>query len=94
GAWQPASASDGAFDSATENFSFIPTLTVGSHIIEVRAINSVGNASYVKESITIEASSTSPGSGDSGGDSDKNDSGTGKCRNGKSAQKNPNCNQS
>ncbi|MFQ6013857.1 MAG: hypothetical protein ACE5NP_00260 [Anaerolineae bacterium] len=95
GAWQPASASDGAFDSATEYFSFTPTLTVGSHIIEVRAINSAGNASYVKQGLTIEASSTSPdsggsGSADSSADSEK-DSGTGKCKNGKSAKKNPNC---
>ena len=44
GAWGNATAMDGAFDSQTETFTFAtPALSAGSHIIEVRAENSVGN---------------------------------------------------
>lgn len=44
GPWNNASAMDGAFDEPQENFTFtIPTLPEGSHTIEVRGTNSVGN---------------------------------------------------
>jgi PKD repeat protein len=56
GDWVGANASDGAFDEASEEFVFItPELTPGTHIIEVRAINSVGNieTSYANDTIKI-----------------------------------------
>ncbi len=56
GAWQNASASDGSFDSDSESFSFTPAspLALGTHLFEVRAINSVGNiSSLASDSLTI-----------------------------------------
>ena len=44
GEWLEASPVDGAFDEAVENFTFTtPSLSSGTHIIEVRGINSVDN---------------------------------------------------
>jgi hypothetical protein len=42
-----ASAIDGAFDEDVEDFQFAPVLTSGTHTIQVRAINSVGNVSPI-----------------------------------------------
>ncbi len=56
GAWLDATAADGAFDEATEAFTFTtPPLSVGTHTIETRGINSVGNAetSYASDVVTI-----------------------------------------
>lgn len=56
GPWQPASATDGAFDEAEESFTFTPFLLwAGTYLIETRAINSVGNAetSYGSDTLTI-----------------------------------------
>lgn len=51
GAWQLAQASDGAFDSSSENFSFsLSNLPDGNNSIEIRAKNSVGNYSSVETS--------------------------------------------
>lgn len=51
GLWASAVATDGAFDSGEEGFSFATdTLAVGTHVIEVVAMNDVGN--YSEEAIT------------------------------------------
>ena len=51
GLWASAVATDGAFDSGEEGFSFATdTLAVGTHVIEVVAMNNVGN--YSEETIT------------------------------------------
>lgn len=47
GAWLEATPTDGAFDEGAEDFKFtIPPLGPGSHIILVKAINTVGNEGY------------------------------------------------
>ncbi len=56
GAWLDATAGDGVFDEETESFTFTtPPLSVGTHTIEARGINSVGNAetSYSSDVVTI-----------------------------------------
>lgn len=56
GAWQAASATDGAFDEAEESFTFTACLPrPGTYLIEVRAANSVGNAesSYSSDTLTV-----------------------------------------
>ncbi len=55
GVWQQATASDGAFDSESEDFVFTSSqLTAGSHNFQVRATNSVGNTSLiVSDGLTI-----------------------------------------
>jgi PKD repeat protein len=56
GAWLDATAADGVFDEETESFTFTtPQLSVGTHTIETRGINSVGNAetSYSSDVVTI-----------------------------------------
>jgi len=55
GAWQAATATDGAFDSDVESFTFTaPALTPGAHTFQVRATNSVGNMSPIKsDTLTI-----------------------------------------
>jgi PKD repeat protein len=56
GPWLDANATDGAFNEATEGFTFTtPTLSVGNHTIQTRGINSVGNAeiSYSSDFVTI-----------------------------------------
>ncbi|MFN0151464.1 MAG: FlgD immunoglobulin-like domain containing protein [bacterium] len=58
GAWSPAGAGDGSFNSHTETFVWTsPTLTNGEHIVEARSTNSVGNASTVfgADTITVNA---------------------------------------
>jgi hypothetical protein len=48
GAWQPATATDGAFDSTTENYHFTATLlSPGLYNLEVAALDSAGNVSDV-----------------------------------------------
>jgi len=57
GEWLEASPVDGAFDEAVENFTFTTSpLSSGTHIIEVRGVNSVGNIelSYATHTVTIE----------------------------------------
>jgi len=55
--WINASATDGIFDEAVENFTFTTSsLSWGTHNIETRGINSVGNAetSYSSDTVMIE----------------------------------------
>jgi hypothetical protein len=58
GSWQPATPSDGAFNSDTETFKFTPpALANGVHLFEVRATNSIGNVSSIaQDTLTIAAS--------------------------------------
>jgi uncharacterized protein YkwD len=59
--WQNAAASDGAFDSVTEAFSFSPALTNGTHTIEVQATNRVNNlSSIVTTTVTIAGAAFTP----------------------------------
>jgi PKD repeat protein len=54
--WVDANASDGFFDEVSEDFNFTtPSLSSGTHLIEVRGINSVGNAetSFSSDSVTV-----------------------------------------
>ena len=52
GTWQPAAATDGAFNADVENFHFTAsTLAPGSHTFQVRATNSVGNLSALASDI-------------------------------------------
>ncbi|MDY7041728.1 MAG: fibronectin type III domain-containing protein [Chloroflexota bacterium] len=56
GAWQLAAATDGAFDGASEDFTFtVSGLTEGRYNIEVRAINSAGkvSAAYASDSVLV-----------------------------------------
>lgn len=55
GAWQDAAADDGAFDQSEEHFSFTVSLFNGTHTIEARGTNSVGNVeppAYVHDEVT------------------------------------------
>jgi hypothetical protein len=45
GPWQPAYPSDGQFNSFSEPFAFTVAPGEGSHTVEARAVNSVGNVS-------------------------------------------------
>jgi len=54
GSWINAQSSDGSFNSYTESFTFTTsTLSIGTHTIEARAINSVGNADQSPSSDTV-----------------------------------------
>jgi len=54
GTWTYASPSDGTFDDAIESFTFTtPPLSDGTHTIEARATNSVGNKDLSPSSDTI-----------------------------------------
>jgi len=56
-AWVNATATDGVFDEAVEDFTFTTaSLSAGNRTIETRGINSVGNAemSYSSDTVTIE----------------------------------------
>jgi PKD repeat protein len=58
GPWINATPIDGAFDEPLENFTFTtPPLSAGTHTIETRGINSVGNieVSYASDTVTVEA---------------------------------------
>ena len=55
GTWLPATATDGNFDSAEEEFTFTtPELSPGTHIIEVRAANSAGQTEMYPASDSLE----------------------------------------
>ena len=57
GAWIDATPVDGTFDDALEDFTFTTLpLTEGTHIIETRGINSVGNTetTYASDVITVD----------------------------------------
>jgi hypothetical protein len=61
GSWHSASSTDGAFDSGSESFLFTtPPLSDGTHLVETRAQNSVGNweTSYSSDTIVIILTST------------------------------------
>jgi hypothetical protein len=63
GEWMNASPTDGTFDEATEDFSFtLLSLSIGTHVIETRGINSMGNVktSYSSDTVTILVDSTPP----------------------------------
>jgi hypothetical protein len=54
GAWTAGAPSDGDWDSGTENFEFTtPPLAPGAHIVEARAVNSVGNADTTAAADTL-----------------------------------------
>jgi hypothetical protein len=54
GNWQPATATDGAFDSTAENYHFTATsLSPGLHNLEVAALDSAGNVSDIYATGTI-----------------------------------------
>jgi len=71
GDWTAATAADGAFDEASESYTFTTSaLDAGSHTVEVRATDAAGNiaTTYASDtfSITTETSST-PTAGGGGG---------------------------
>ncbi|NMB98742.1 MAG: hypothetical protein GYA35_00505, partial [Thermoanaerobaculaceae bacterium] len=70
GSWQNATPSDGSFNSATENYTFTVTLSGGTHTIETRAVDELGqtDTSYASDTVTVNVS-TPPGvpNGVSGG---------------------------
>jgi hypothetical protein len=58
GTWTQATAVDGAFDEASENYTFTTsTLSAGSHTVEVRATDAAGNvtgmANYATDTFTV-----------------------------------------
>jgi len=58
-AWTAATATDGAFDSLSEDYTFtIPTLADGGYIVSVRATDAAGNitaeADYATDSFTVD----------------------------------------
>lgn len=55
GSWHPTIPTDGAFDDTDEEFSIIPPLYDGTHVIELRAVNSVGATSDLSR-ITVNVS--------------------------------------
>ena len=58
-AWQNATASDGAFNSSSENFTFAtPLLRNGPYVVESRARDNFGNvtANYPRQSVTASGS--------------------------------------
>ena len=57
GAWRNATSTDGAFDEPEEDFVFtLSSLSSGTHSVEVRAVNSVGNVEtpYGSDSVTVD----------------------------------------
>jgi hypothetical protein len=61
GPWQDASPNDGAFDGRREGYSFTTDpLTADTHIVEARAIHTLGNSdtTYAVDTLTVD-----PGSG-------------------------------
>ncbi|HEY2954417.1 MAG TPA: hypothetical protein VGK89_04100 [Candidatus Eisenbacteria bacterium] len=56
GDWSAATASDGAFDAYGEDFTWTPpALAEGTHVVEARALDSVGNWSgvYARDTVTV-----------------------------------------
>jgi len=60
GAWQPATASDGAFDEPQEAFKFTVALGVGTHTIEARARDTAPNVDPTPASDTVTVSASAP----------------------------------
>jgi hypothetical protein len=59
GPWTTATPTDGAFDGYVESFQWTaPTLAAGTHIVEARAHDSVGNwsTSFPKDTVVVDAS--------------------------------------
>lgn len=69
GGWKNATATDGSFDSASEDFSFkLEGFSDGNHSVEVRAKNSVGNYSSLEtSSARVIGKLIVTGSGEGGG---------------------------
>ena len=64
GSWQNATPSDGSFNSSSENYTFTTgTLSNGTHTIETRAIDEVGqiDSSFASDTVTVNAPSNPPG---------------------------------
>lgn len=59
GPWQPAIPGDGAFDSANETFHIEAPLYDGTHHLEFRTTNTVGNSSPLS-SVTVDVSGVGP----------------------------------
>jgi hypothetical protein len=59
GSWTSATASDGSFNSANENYTFTITLANGTHTIETRAVDDVGqvDSTPASDSVTVNATS-------------------------------------
>jgi antitoxin (DNA-binding transcriptional repressor) of toxin-antitoxin stability system len=69
GAWTAATASDGAFDSPAEGYTFTTdSLAEGEHTVYVRATDSAGNttaeADYATDSFTIQSAAPGDANGD------------------------------
>jgi hypothetical protein len=69
GSWTAATASDGAFDSPSEDYTFTTaTLSEAEHTVYVRATDSVGNTTaevdYASDSFTIQAVAPGDANGD------------------------------
>jgi len=69
GSWTAATASDGAFDSPDEDYTFTTaSLADGEHTVYVRATDSVGNTTaevdYASDSFTIQPTSPGDANGD------------------------------
>jgi hypothetical protein len=61
GTWANAQATSGSFNGPVENFTFTTSsLSIGQHIIEARAINSVGNIDPTPSSDTVTIITNSP----------------------------------
>ena len=61
GAWNAASPADGSFDSNDENFTFSPSgLSDGSHTVNVRSTDSLGNTTAIVASATFVVDTTAP----------------------------------
>ena len=56
GTWQNATSIDGAFDQAEEGITFATSLSSGSHSVEARAVNSVGNTetSFASDALMVD----------------------------------------
>ena len=57
GAWQSAAPSDGAFNSGNENYTFTLTLANGTHTVEARAVDELGqtDSTPASDSVTVNA---------------------------------------
>ena len=69
GAWTAATASDGAFDGLSEDYTFTTdSLADGEHTVEVRATDAVGNTTaevdYASDTFTIQPVSPGDANGD------------------------------
>ncbi len=61
GAWQPATPSDGAFNSVYEAFSFTPALNPGTNVIEVQATNAAGlTSTLARDTLVVQGAAVTP----------------------------------